>query len=241
VWKKFPAIRRRKRRGPVVAAPFEHVKASVINYVSKKETPVNLRRSCNYSVAGLALLVILPGGQSRLVVRLRQHIHTQWKAVRMLNLIDELTRSAWRFALAPAQQPRCDRSTSRGHDPARDTRVHSLQWPRVRGQGTAQMAGSHRSQDVVYRIRLSLEKGYCESFNSKLRERVPERGDHLLVEGGQLLAERWRVYYNTARPHSSLDTGHLRLRPGKWKEIWGIEKWKAKTASHFSMPPTAAI
>jgi transposase InsO family protein len=34
------------------------------------------------------------------------------------------------------------------------------------------------------------ENGYCESFNSMKEIRV--------------LAERWRVHYNTVRPHSSL-------------------------------------
>jgi transposase InsO family protein len=83
------------------------------------------------------------------------------------------------------------------------------------------------------------EKGYCESFNSKLRDEFLNGEIIYSLKEGQLLAERWRVYYNTARPHSSLGYRPLAPAAWKWKEIWGIEKWKAKTASHFSMPPTA--
>ena len=49
------------------------------------------------------------------------------------------------------------------------------------------------------------ENGYNESFNSKLRDELlnAELFDTLLE--AQILIERWRVYYNTQRPHSSLN------------------------------------
>ena len=70
------------------------------------------------------------------------------------------------------------------------------------------------------------ENGYCESFNSMKEIRV--------------LAERWRVHYNTVRPHSSL--GYRPPAPEAWlsETSRGVEKWKTKNASHFSTPPTAA-
>jgi len=107
---------------------------------------------------------------------------------------------------------------------------------RVRGQGTAQMAGSHRSQDVVYRIRLSWEKGYCESFNSKLRDEFLNGEIIYSLKEGQLLAERWRVYYNTARPHSSL--GYRPLAPAAWEveRNMGHRKVKAKPLPTFPCP-----
>jgi hypothetical protein len=56
-----------------------------------------------------------------------------------------------------------------------------------------------------------------------------------------VLAERWRVHYNTIRPHSSL--GYRPPAPEAWlTNTWGMEKWKPLRASHFSTtpPPTAA-
>jgi putative transposase len=48
------------------------------------------------------------------------------------------------------------------------------------------------------------ENGYCESFNSKLRDEFLNGEIFYSLKEVQVLAERWRVYYNTRRPHSSL-------------------------------------
>jgi len=51
-----------------------------------------------------------------------------------------------------------------------------------------------------------------------------------------VLTERWRVHYNTVRPHSSL--GYRSPAPEAWlteaSQVW--KKWKAKNASHFPTP-----
>ena len=49
------------------------------------------------------------------------------------------------------------------------------------------------------------ENGYIESFNGKLRDELlnSERFDTLLE--AQVLTERWRIEYNTIRPHSALN------------------------------------
>ena len=56
------------------------------------------------------------------------------------------------------------------------------------------------------------ENGYIESFNGKLRDELlnGEIFDTLLE--AQVLIERWRMHYNTKRPHSSL--GYLQPAPG---------------------------
>jgi hypothetical protein len=46
------------------------------------------------------------------------------------------------------------------------------------------------------------------------QRRVPEWGDLLLDQGLRVLAERWRVHYNTVRPHSSL--GYKPPAPEAW-------------------------
>jgi len=49
------------------------------------------------------------------------------------------------------------------------------------------------------------ENGYCESFNSKLHDEFLNGEIFYSLKEVRVLTERWRVYYNTERPHSSLD------------------------------------
>jgi transposase InsO family protein len=84
------------------------------------------------------------------------------------------------------------------------------------------------------------ESGYSESFSSKLRDELLNREIFYSLKDVQALAERWRVYYNTERPHSSLEYRSPTPRTWQPEESWGMEKWKANGASHFSTPPTAA-
>ena len=48
------------------------------------------------------------------------------------------------------------------------------------------------------------QNGYCESFNGRFRDELltVEQFDTLLE--AQVLAEDWRIEYNTYRPHGSL-------------------------------------
>jgi len=48
------------------------------------------------------------------------------------------------------------------------------------------------------------ENGYVESFNGKLRDELLNREIFDTLLEAQVLIERWRVEYNTVRPHSSL-------------------------------------
>jgi transposase InsO family protein len=48
------------------------------------------------------------------------------------------------------------------------------------------------------------ENGYCESFNSKLRDELLDAEQFSTLHEAQVLVERWRRHYNTVRPHSSL-------------------------------------
>lgn len=48
------------------------------------------------------------------------------------------------------------------------------------------------------------ENGYNESFNGKLRDELLDRELFDTLHEAQVLIERWRVHYNTMRPHSSL-------------------------------------
>jgi putative transposase len=48
------------------------------------------------------------------------------------------------------------------------------------------------------------ENGYCESFNSNLRDELLNGGIFYSLNSVEILCERWRVHYNMIRSHSSL-------------------------------------
>jgi putative transposase len=48
------------------------------------------------------------------------------------------------------------------------------------------------------------ENGYCESFNSKLRDELLNGEIFYTLKEAQVIIESWRCHYNTLRPHSSL-------------------------------------
>ena len=48
------------------------------------------------------------------------------------------------------------------------------------------------------------ENGYCESFNSKLRDELLNGEIFYSLAEARTVIEGWRQYYNTQRPHSSL-------------------------------------
>jgi putative transposase len=48
------------------------------------------------------------------------------------------------------------------------------------------------------------ENGYVESFNGKLRDELLNGEIFYTLKEAKILIERWRVHYNTVRPHSAL-------------------------------------
>ena len=48
------------------------------------------------------------------------------------------------------------------------------------------------------------ENGYIESFNGKLKDELLKREIFDTLYEAKILIERWRIEYNTIRPHSSL-------------------------------------
>jgi transposase InsO family protein len=57
--------------------------------------------------------------------------------------------------------------------------------------------------------------GYCESFNSKLRGEFLNGEIFYSLRELRVLAERWRVHYNTIRPDSLL--GYRSPAPETWR------------------------
>ena len=48
------------------------------------------------------------------------------------------------------------------------------------------------------------ENGFIESFNGKMRDELLNGEIFDTMTEAKVLIERWRAYYNTERPHSSL-------------------------------------
>ena len=48
------------------------------------------------------------------------------------------------------------------------------------------------------------EKGYCESFNAKLRDELLNGEVFYTLKEASVVIEQWRRHYNSIRPHSSL-------------------------------------
>ena len=48
------------------------------------------------------------------------------------------------------------------------------------------------------------ENGNCESFNGKLRDECLNGEIFYSLREAQVAIEKWRIHYNTKRPHSSL-------------------------------------
>ena len=76
------------------------------------------------------------------------------------------------------------------------------------------LSSSFGENDTVRQIKSKLlhyiepgspwENGYCESFNSKLRDELLNGEIFYTLREAEILIEAWRRHYNTARPHSSL-------------------------------------
>ena len=79
------------------------------------------------------------------------------------------------------------------------------------------------------------ENGYCESFNSKLRDEFLD-GEIFSIKELRVLAERWRVHYNTIRPHSSL--GYRPPAPQTWLASNNPGYGEVETATRFPLPHT---
>lgn len=81
------------------------------------------------------------------------------------------------------------------------------------------------------------ENGYCESFNSKLRDELPDGEIFYSLAEGQVLIEAWRRHYNGVRPHSSL--GYRPPAPETFvPRSGGVAPWASAPAVGGARSPT---
>jgi putative transposase len=138
------------------------------------------------------------------------------RSVRLLTLIDEYTRECLAIRVA--------RRLNSHHviEVLGDAMLHHGVPEHIRSDNGAEMRAdrvgkwlaSLGSQPLFIEPGSPWENGYCESFNGKLRDECLNGEIFYSLKEAQIIIERWRVHYNTRRPHSSL--GYRPPAPASW-------------------------
>jgi len=135
---------------------------------------------------------------------------------RLLNLIDEYTRKS--LAILPrrrwssAQVIEVVAGAMLEHD--RPEHIRSDNGPEFVAKQLRQWLETTGTKTLYIEPGSPWENGYCESFNSKLRDEFLNGEIFYSMNELRVLVERWRVHYNTVRPHSSL--GYRPPAPEAW-------------------------
>ncbi|MEM1026506.1 MAG: IS3 family transposase [Planctomycetota bacterium] len=138
------------------------------------------------------------------------------RSFRMLTIIDEFTRECLAI----------DVSRKLNHDDV----LERLSWLMATRGVPDQIRSDNGSEFTAKAVRRWLkrvgvktlyiepgspwENGYVESFNGKLADELLEREVFDTLHEAKVLIERWRVQYNSIRPHSSL--GYRPPAPAAW-------------------------
>ncbi len=128
------------------------------------------------------------------------------RSVRLLNLIDEysreclLIRAERRWTSARVIESLADVMIERGVP----EHLRSDNGPEFVAKDLRQWLINTGAKTLYIEPGSPWENGYCESFNSKLRDEFLNGEIFYSLKELRVLAERWRVHYNTVRPHSSL-------------------------------------
>jgi len=141
------------------------------------------------------------------------------RQLRFLNVIDEFTREA--FATRAARSFTADATVAVLEEVIAETG----RWPANIRMDNGTELTAHAMIDWCRLSRVDTafidpgspwQNGYSESFNGRFRDEflTTEQFDTLLE--AQVLAEDWRIEYNTYRPHGSLDD----LTPEAFKQQW---------------------
>ena len=138
------------------------------------------------------------------------------RTVRMLNLIDEhsreclMIRSERRWSSAKVIEALADVMVAKGVP----EHLRSDNGPEFVARDLRKWLAGTGAKTAYIEPGSPWENGYCESFNSKLRDEFLNGEIFYSMKELRVLAERWRVHYNTVRPHSSL--GYKPPAPAAW-------------------------
>jgi putative transposase len=144
------------------------------------------------------------------------HTH-DGRTARMLNLIDEHTRECLasrperRWSSAKVIETLADVMVAKGIP----EHIRSDNGPEFVAKDLRKWLAETGARNLYIEPGSPWENGYCESFNSKLRDEFLNGESFYSMKELRVLAERWRVHYNTERPHSSL--GYQPPAPRAWQ------------------------
>jgi transposase InsO family protein len=184
-------------------------------------------------------------------VRLRpQHANHVWsydfvsgkthdgRTVRMLNLIDEHTRESLlvrperRWSSAKVIEALADVMVLKGVP----EHIRSDNGPEFVAKDLRRWLADTGAKTLYIEPGSPWENGYCESFNSKLRDEFLNGEIFYSLKEAQVLAERWRIHYNTVRPHSSL--GYRPPAPEAWQTEIKTGYGEVESKGRFPLPHT---
>ncbi len=125
---------------------------------------------------------------------------------RMLCLIDEYTREALAIRVKRRLNAQDVLETLADAMIARGTPAHirSDNGPEFVAKALRQWLGAVGTQTAYIEPGSPWENGYCESFNSKLRDELLNGEIFYSLREAEVLIEAWRRHDNTSRPHSAL-------------------------------------
>jgi transposase InsO family protein len=128
------------------------------------------------------------------------------RTARMLNLIDESTRECLlnrperRWSSAKVIEVLADVMVMKGVP----EHIRSDNGPEFVARDLRNWLADTGAKTLYIEPGSPWENGYCESFNSKLRDEFLNGEIFYSMKELRVLAERWRTHYSTVRPHSSL-------------------------------------
>ena len=128
------------------------------------------------------------------------------RPLRILNILDEYTRECLASVVARRIRSHdvllllAERFLSRGIP----THIRSDNGPAVIATKLRHWLTALQVAPLYIEPGSPWENGYCESFNGKMRDQLLNGELFYTLREAQIIIERWRIRYNTVRPHSSL-------------------------------------
>jgi len=124
----------------------------------------------------------------------------------MVCIIDEFTRRALAIVVARGLQSddvlHCLTDLFVEHGPPEH--IRSDNGPEFAAKAVCHWLGRLGVKTLFIEPGSPWENGYCESFNSKLRDELLNGEIFTTLYEAEVLIESWRRHYNAVRPHSSL-------------------------------------
>jgi putative transposase len=158
---------------------------------------------------------------------------------RMLNVIDEFTRECLAIRINRKLKSTdvidvlSDLFFMRGIP----THVRSDNGPEFIAQALRDWLAAVGSKTAYIMPGSPWENGYCESFNSKLRDELLNGEIFYTLKEAKIVIETWRRHYNTIRPHSS-----LRYQPPAPEVLqWPAPQLKPATPATQRLAPNAIL